>query len=98
MTQVPAALCGFANRGMLLPGYAADMMIFDETIGPDTKRLTYDLPGGAARFTALPRGVHATIVNGVPIVIEGELTGATPGHVVRPAGTNTGATTSGATA
>jgi N-acyl-D-aspartate/D-glutamate deacylase len=93
MTQVPAALCGFANRGMLLPGYAADMMIFDETIAPDTKRLTYDLPGGAARFTALPKGVHATIVNGVPIVVEGELTGATPGHVIRPAGTSTGPTT-----
>ncbi|CAN5834741.1 amidohydrolase family protein [soil metagenome] len=87
MTQVPAALCGFANRGMVLPGYVADLMIFDDTIGPASKRLTHDLPGDAARFTALPTGVHATIVNGVPIVLDGELTGATPGQIVRPAGT-----------
>ncbi|CAN5594813.1 amidohydrolase family protein [soil metagenome] len=87
LTQVPAALCGFANRGMLLPGYAADLMIFDDTVAPATKVLTHDLPGDAARFTALPQGVHATIVNGVPIVLDGEITGATPGQIVRPAGT-----------
>jgi N-acyl-D-aspartate/D-glutamate deacylase len=32
--------------------------------------------------------VYATIVNGVPIVVDGELTGATPGQIVRPAGTS----------
>ena len=31
MTQVPAALCGFADRGMVLPGYAADLFLFDPT-------------------------------------------------------------------
>ena len=90
MTQVPAALCGFADRGMLLPGWKADIMIFDDEIGPDTKRVTHDLPGGAARWTAMPRGVHATIVNGVPIVVEGEVTGETPGEIVRPVGVEQG--------
>jgi hypothetical protein len=28
--------------------------------------------------------VHATVVNGVPIVVDGELTGRLPGQVVRP--------------
>ena len=71
----PAALCGFTDRGMLLPGYAADIMIFDpDTVGPRTKKsLAHDFPNGEARWTPEPEGVHATIVNGVPIVIDGEL-------------------------
>ncbi|MEE2673894.1 MAG: amidohydrolase family protein, partial [Myxococcota bacterium] len=45
LTQVPAEIAGFAGRGALLPGYAADIMIFDpETVGPGTKRLVHDLP------------------------------------------------------
>lgn len=87
LTQVPAAMAGLSDRGMLLPGMAADLMIFDpETVGPGTKRLIHDLPGGEARFSARPRGFHATIVNGEPIVMEGELTEALPGQVLRPAG------------
>jgi len=85
ITQVPAALLGFSDRGMLHVGGWADMMIFDlETIGPWRKEFTKDLPGGAGRFRALGRGMHATIVNGVPIVLEGKLTGRLPGHIVKP--------------
>ncbi len=87
LTQVPAALAGFAGHGTLLPGYAADLMLFDpETVGPDTKRLVHDLPGGEARFVARPKGFVATLVNGVPIVENGKLTGALPGSVLRPSG------------
>ena len=86
LTQIPAALLGFANRGLLLPGYAADIMIFDpETVGPGTKRLVDDMPGGESRFSARPRGFHATIVNGEAIVLDGKLQEALPGQVVRPA-------------
>jgi N-acyl-D-aspartate/D-glutamate deacylase len=85
MTQVPAALCGFSDRGLLLPGYAADLFLFDpETVGPGTKKLVDDFPGGEARYSARPVGVHATIVNGIPIVVEGELTGDLPGVTVAP--------------
>jgi N-acyl-D-aspartate/D-glutamate deacylase len=85
LTQVPAALAGFTDRGALLPGFAADLFLFDpESIGPGTKQLAYDLPGGEARFCARPRGVAATIVNGEPIVLDGKLTDALPGQVVRP--------------
>jgi N-acyl-D-amino-acid deacylase len=84
MTQAPAALLGFADRGMLLPGYKADVMLFDpDTIGPDTKKLV-PAPGGDERFLARPKGVHATIVNGRPIVINGEVTGDLPGEIVSP--------------
>ncbi|MFB0976374.1 MAG: amidohydrolase family protein, partial [Myxococcota bacterium] len=95
LTQVPAALAGFAGRGAILPGYAADIMIFDpETVGPGTKRMVYDLPGGEGRYSARPRGFMATIVNGEPIVLDGKLQSALPGQLVRPVGTDlyTGAT------
>lgn len=87
ITAVPAALAGLRDRGTLTPGAWADMMIFDpETIGPTHKEFTHDLPGGVGRYKAFGRGVSATIVNGVPIIVEGELTGDLPGHVVRPGG------------
>jgi N-acyl-D-amino-acid deacylase len=86
LTQVPAALAGFADRGAILPGHAADLFIFDPAaIGPGTKRRVSDLPGGE-RFFARPNGIAATIVNGEPIAIDGKLTGALPGVVVRPSG------------
>lgn len=86
ITQVPAALLGFADRGTLKVGGWADMMIFDaDTIGPWRKEFVKDLPGGAGRYKAYGHGVHATIVNGQPIVLEGELTGRLPGAIVRPA-------------
>ena len=86
LTQVPAALAGFADRGAILPGFAADLFVFDPAaIGPGSKRRVSDLPGGE-RFFAQPNGIAATIVNGEPIVLDGKLTGALPGQVVRPAG------------
>jgi N-acyl-D-amino-acid deacylase len=86
ITEVPAALLGFPDRGTLRVGAWADMMIFDpDTIGPTIKKFVRDLPGGVGRYKAYGQGVHATIVNGQPIVLEGELTGRLPGQVVAPA-------------
>ena len=43
---------------------------------------------GAARWTSRPKGVQATIVNGVPIVLDGELQAdaGLPGQVLAPTG------------
>jgi N-acyl-D-aspartate/D-glutamate deacylase len=88
LTQVPAALAGLEGRGALLPGHAADLVLFDpETVGPGTKYRVHEVPGAEARFVARPQGVAATIVNGEPIVEDGKLTGALPGRVLRPLGT-----------
>ena len=85
ITEVPASLLGFADRGTLRTGAWADMMVFDEDeIGPTYKEFTRDLPGGAGRYKAYGKGVYATIVNGVPIVLDGALTGRLPGMVVAP--------------
>lgn len=89
MTQQPAALLGLHDRGMLLPGYAADIMVFDpDEIGPGRKEFVNDFPNGEGRWSSRPDGVHATIVNGVPIVLDGELVEGCgfPGQVVRPGG------------
>ncbi|HEY1989547.1 MAG TPA: amidohydrolase family protein [Acidimicrobiales bacterium] len=85
ITQIPAALLGLADRGLLKPGGWADIMVFDpDTVGPWKKEFVHDLPGGVGRFKAWGHGVRATVVNGVPIVLHGELTGRLPGQVVRP--------------
>jgi N-acyl-D-amino-acid deacylase len=85
ITQLPAALLGLADRGVVRSGAPADLMVFDpDTIGPWKKEFVHDLPGGVGRFKAWGRGVHATIVNGEPIVLGGELTDRLPGEVVRP--------------
>jgi len=85
ITQMPAALTGLRDRGILAPGYPADLFVFDpDTIGPWRKEFVHDLPGGVGRFKAWGQGVKATVVNGDPIVLDGELTGALPGEVVRP--------------
>ncbi len=89
LTQWPAALCGFSDRGMVRPGFAADLMVFDpDTIGPAEKEVVHDFPNGEARYVSRPEGLHATIVNGVPIVEHGQLVGdgALPGQVLRPQG------------
>lgn len=87
ITAVPAAVAGLSDRGVIRPGAFADLMVFDpDEIGPWKKEFVHDLPGGVGRFKAWGRGVQATIVNGEPIVLRGELTGRLPGQVVRPGG------------
>jgi N-acyl-D-amino-acid deacylase len=85
ITQIPAALLGFHDRGTVEVGKRADLFVFDpQAIDAGRKEFVRDLPGGAGRFKAHAVGVHATIVNGVPVIIDGEPTGALPGMVVRP--------------
>lgn len=87
LTMKPASILGLVDRGVLAPGYAADLVIFDpKTVGPDRKEFRHDLPGGAGRWTSRPCGIHATIVNGTPIVIDGEIPDdcGMPGEVLRP--------------
>jgi N-acyl-D-aspartate/D-glutamate deacylase len=85
ITQIPAALVGLADRGVIKVGGWADLMIFDpDTIGPWKKEFVHDLPGGVGRVKAWGKGVRATIVNGQPIVLDGKLTGRLPGQFVAP--------------
>jgi N-acyl-D-aspartate/D-glutamate deacylase len=84
LTSDPAALYGLRDRGVIAPGKKADLNLIDH----DNLRLVHpeqvaDLPGGATRLIQRSEGYVATIVSGVETVSNGELTGATPGHVLR---------------
>ena len=53
------------ERGALKPGYAADLLLFDpQRVGRGAKQRVFDLPGGNARLTTAPVGVHGVWVNG----------------------------------
>lgn len=84
LTSEPADLYGLRGRGRLAEGAAADVVVFDEaTVGPEDVSTRFDLPGGAGRLYAGAHGVDHVLVNGVPIVTAGELTGDTPGTLLR---------------
>lgn len=75
MTSLPAAQFGFADRGRLGPGLAADVVIFDPASVADMA--TYAEPH------AYPRGIVHVLVNGVAVVSGGRQTDARPGRVLR---------------
>ncbi len=78
------SLFGMYDRGLLQPGQAADIVIFDpDTIDVLPEEVVHDLPGGAWRLRELAKGMHYTIVNGHVLIEEGRHTGALPGRVMR---------------
>src|SRR3954453_22462021 len=84
MTQAPARLFGLRDRGELVEGNHADVVVFDPaTVATDEVKLVNDLPGGTARLFADAIGVERVIVNGTTIVNAGTQTGALPGTVLR---------------
>lgn len=65
LTGQPAALFGMRDRGVLAPGKAADLLLFDpETVGRSPRYRVADLPAGASRLTTDARGLHGVWVNG----------------------------------
>ena len=79
-----ASIFGLEGRGLLRPGYAADVAIFDpKTVGAHEPEWANDYPGKTKRLIQRAEGMHATIVNGRPIYEDGKLTGELPGEVLR---------------
>jgi N-acyl-D-aspartate/D-glutamate deacylase len=84
LTQAPAELIGFTDRGTLKEGNWADIVVFDpDRIGSGPLYTRFDLPGGAGRLYAEAEGVGHVIVNGGEILRDNALTGAEPGSVLR---------------
>ncbi len=75
MTSLPATVFRFEERGLLRPGYWADLIVFDPGQVRDTA--TYTDPHHYAE------GFVHVLVNGVPVIQNHELTGARPGRVLR---------------
>jgi N-acyl-D-aspartate/D-glutamate deacylase len=84
LTLVPATLWGFADRGLVREGMAADLLVFDpDTIGAEMPEVVDDLPAGARRLVQRARGIAATVVNGEVLLRDGKPTGALPGRLLR---------------
>lgn len=76
ITSLPADFLGLGSRGRLAPGRAADLAVFDPATIID--RSDWDHPN---RFA---EGVVHVVVNGVPVLRDGTMTGEAPGRVLRP--------------
>lgn len=76
MTSLPAQTFGLWDRGVLRPGFAADIVIFnDKTI---SDRASYQQP------KQYPHGFDYVIVNGHVVIEKGNHNGSKPGRVLRP--------------
>jgi N-acyl-D-amino-acid deacylase len=78
LSALPAANLGLADRGVLRGGAFADVVVFDPATVAD--RATYDNPHQYAV------GMRHVFVNGVPVLRDGEHTGATPGRALKGPG------------
>jgi N-acyl-D-amino-acid deacylase len=78
LTALPADNLRIADRGRLKPGHFADIAVFDPAKVAD--RATYEQPH------VYPVGMRHVLVNGVPVLRDGEHTGAKPGRAVRGPG------------
>jgi N-acyl-D-aspartate/D-glutamate deacylase len=84
LTNRQARLYGIKERGQIAEGWHADLVVFDaDRIAPGPIVWRDDLPAGAGRLYGDAQGIAHVIVNGVEIVRNGELTGATPGTLLR---------------
>ncbi len=86
LTGQPAAIFGIRDRGRLVPGAAADLLLFDPaTVGRTKARRVNDLPSGATRLVTAARGVHGVWVNGERVAdATGRIAdGGMPGRVLR---------------
>jgi N-acyl-D-aspartate/D-glutamate deacylase len=84
LTFDSASTFGLYDRGLLRPGMAADIVIFDpDTVKCGPEMVVHDFPAGGWRIKEPAEGVSHTIVNGEVLLEGGKHTGALPGRVLR---------------
>ena len=75
MTSMSADRLRLGDRGRIMPGLRADLVLFDAATIADTG--TYDDPA------TVPSGIESVWVNGVRVATSGRITGERPGHLLR---------------
>jgi len=84
MTQDTAQVYGLGDRGVIAPGYKADLNLIDfDALKLEDPEMVYDLPAGGKRIIQRAQGYDATICSGEVTYENGEHTGAMPGRLVR---------------
>ncbi len=79
-----ALLYGLEDRGMIAPGYLADLNVIDmDALKLGKPWLAFDLPAGGKRLLQKAQGYVATIKSGTVTFRDGQWTGATPGGLIR---------------
>jgi N-acyl-D-amino-acid deacylase len=83
-TRDTAAIYGLRDRGLLAPGYLADINIIDfDRLRLPPPYVAFDLPAGGRRLVQTAEGYRATLKRGETIMENGERTGALPGRLLR---------------
>jgi len=77
-TALPAQRMRLTDRGVLKEGMWADVVVFDPATIRD--KATFENPN------QLSEGIDCAVVNGVPVIEQGKMTGALPGKVLRGPG------------
>lgn len=86
LSRKPALAIGLGDRGLIAPGYKADLNVIDlDRLELALPHIAYDLPAGGRRLDQRASGYEATIVSGEVIRRFDEDTGARPGRLVRGA-------------
>ena len=83
-SQRNAAHVGWFDRGVLAPGYKADLnVIMLDELALTPPAIVQDLPAGGTRLLQTPRGYRFTVKSGAVTFENGKWTGETPGKLLR---------------
>ena len=86
LTSETARAVGLNDRGVIAPGYRADLNVIDiKQLAVGKPELVADLPNGGERIGQKASGYAATIVAGKVTYRHGSPTGALPGRLIRGA-------------
>lgn len=84
LAWTPARTVGLNDRGLLAPGYKADVNVIDlDRLRLRRPQVLYDLPAGGRRLDQRAEGYCCTIVSGEIIAENDRPTSARPGRLVR---------------
>ena len=84
MTRDTALVYGLDDRGVIAPGFRADLNLIDyDNLRLEDPEMVYDLPAGGKRLIQRAQGYRMTVCKGEVTYENGEHTGAMPGRLIR---------------